>query len=89
VQGDTSPEPDETLRVQLSGATGAEIDDGLAIGRIVNDDPPITVIEDPRRYPRMHARFSAPAADAAATSAPPLVRYPSWILRLRDGSKAR
>jgi uncharacterized repeat protein (TIGR01451 family) len=41
VNGDTQFEAHETFRVVLSGATGgAEIDDGLAVGTIANDDAP-------------------------------------------------
>jgi hypothetical protein len=35
---DTQVEPDETLKVQLSSSTGAPIDDGEAVGTILNDD---------------------------------------------------
>jgi hypothetical protein len=43
VNGDTTDEPDETYFIQLFGATGAGIADGLGVGTIVNDDPPPTV----------------------------------------------
>ena len=39
VLGDGTLEPDETLVINLSGATNAVIADGLAVGLIVNDDP--------------------------------------------------
>jgi hypothetical protein len=38
VIGDTSPEPDETFAVTLSGATNATIVDGEGVGTIVDDD---------------------------------------------------
>jgi len=39
VKGDTVVEPDETLKVNLSGVTGgAMLQDGQAIGTILNDD---------------------------------------------------
>ncbi|MGH2724794.1 MAG: Calx-beta domain-containing protein [Actinomycetota bacterium] len=38
VSGDTTPEPDETFFVELSGASGATIADGQGVGTILNDD---------------------------------------------------
>ena len=38
VRGDTVDEPDETFTVTLSAPTGATIDDGTAVGTIVDDD---------------------------------------------------
>jgi hypothetical protein len=38
VVGDTTAEPDETFTVSLSGASGAAIADGTALGTITNDD---------------------------------------------------
>lgn len=38
VVGDTTPEPNETFLVNLSGASGASIADAQAVGTIVNDD---------------------------------------------------
>ncbi|MGQ0622005.1 MAG: Calx-beta domain-containing protein [Panacagrimonas sp.] len=38
VKGDTKFEPNETLFVNLSGATGASISDGQGVGSITNDD---------------------------------------------------
>jgi chitinase len=38
VRGDTTAEASETMRLLLSNASGATIGDGLAIGRIVDDD---------------------------------------------------
>lgn len=53
VNGDTACERDETFFVNLSGATGASILDGQALGRILNDETncgPITV--SPPAVPR-------------------------------------
>jgi len=38
IQGDLVAEPDESLYVQLSGATAAAIADGLGVGTILDDD---------------------------------------------------
>ena len=38
VNGDTTPEPDETFYVSLSSPTNATISNGLGVGTIVNDD---------------------------------------------------
>lgn len=38
VRGDTAPEPDETFKVRLTGASGAQIADGEGVGTITNDD---------------------------------------------------
>ncbi|MEX2557304.1 MAG: Calx-beta domain-containing protein [Actinomycetota bacterium] len=47
VNGDTTPEPDETFTVQLSGASGAAIADGSGVGAILTDDaPPSASIDD-------------------------------------------
>ncbi|NZA27741.1 putative Ig domain-containing protein [Luteimonas sp. SJ-92] len=43
VNGDTTPEPDETFTVGLSGATNASIADGTGTGTILNDDVPVSV----------------------------------------------
>ena len=45
VAGDTVDEPNETLAVTLSGASGAEIGDGVATGTITDDDasPSVTL----------------------------------------------
>jgi hypothetical protein len=49
VKGDTDPEPDETVFVQLSGATGATIGDGDGVGTILDDDAPApsVTVNDP------------------------------------------
>lgn len=39
VKGDTKDEPDETFFLNLSNATGASLEDGQAVGTIVDDDP--------------------------------------------------
>jgi M6 family metalloprotease-like protein/uncharacterized repeat protein (TIGR01451 family) len=44
VYGDTRHEPEETLLVVLGFATGAEVVDGNAVGRIKDDDPPQVVL---------------------------------------------
>ncbi|HEY5781319.1 MAG TPA: hypothetical protein VIT66_05530, partial [Lysobacter sp.] len=46
VHGDTVPEGDETLTLQLGDATGATVADALAVGTIVNDDFVVTAIHD-------------------------------------------
>jgi hypothetical protein len=38
INGDTAPEPDETLFLNLSGPSGATIADGQGVGTIINDD---------------------------------------------------
>jgi hypothetical protein len=43
VLGDRLPEPDEAFFVNLSGATGATIADGQAVGSIVDDEPRISI----------------------------------------------
>lgn len=43
VLGDSTSEPNETLTLNLSNANGATIDDGAAVGTIVNDDVAIAV----------------------------------------------
>ncbi|MDH5822689.1 putative Ig domain-containing protein [Luteimonas sp. RD2P54] len=43
VNGDTTPEPDETFSVGLSGATNASIADATGTGTILNDDVPVSV----------------------------------------------
>lgn len=49
VNGDTTPEANETFSVNLSGASNATIADAQGIGTIVNDDVPVTV--DPASLP--------------------------------------
>jgi hypothetical protein len=44
VNGDTTPEPNETFYVNLSGATGATIADGQGVGTILNDDVALPAI---------------------------------------------
>jgi len=48
VNGDITPEPDETFTVHLSGATNADISDADGVGTITNDDgpPPIVYVDD-------------------------------------------
>ena len=49
VTGDTTVEANETLKLTLSQPTGATIDDGVAIGTVVNDDtapPPSLSVGD-------------------------------------------
>lgn len=46
VRGDTNLEPDETMRLVLSGVTGAGYSDTTGVGTIVNDDPPSYVAVD-------------------------------------------
>ena len=46
VNGDTRDEADETFAVRLSGAVGAEVEDGSATGTIRNDDDPTLSISD-------------------------------------------
>ena len=38
ITGDTNPEPDETLLLNLSNATGAVLDSNQVVGVILNDD---------------------------------------------------
>jgi acid phosphatase type 7 len=45
VVGDTVDEPDETLTLQLSNASGATIADGSGLGSILDDDPNVTGIK--------------------------------------------
>ncbi|HZN45804.1 MAG TPA: Calx-beta domain-containing protein [Nitrospiraceae bacterium] len=40
VKGDTDSEPNETFFVNLSGVTGATVNDGQGLGTIMNDDAP-------------------------------------------------
>lgn len=47
----TAAEKNETLGVSLSGASGATITDGLAVGTIVDDDPVATPIQPPTPLP--------------------------------------
>ena len=45
IVGDALDEPDETFFLELTGATGATIDDGEGIGRITDDDlPPVVQV---------------------------------------------
>ncbi len=46
VNGDTTPETDETFNVLLSNVTGATISDGSGIGNITNDDSQAISIND-------------------------------------------
>ncbi|MCX8014527.1 MAG: hypothetical protein N2748_00765, partial [candidate division WOR-3 bacterium] len=51
VIGDNKYENDETFNVNLSGAVGATIADGVGLGTILNDDPmPVIVISDTSAY---------------------------------------
>ncbi len=43
ILGDETAEPDETLTVTLSNPTNAIIEDGTAVGTIINDDAPAPV----------------------------------------------
>jgi hypothetical protein len=47
INGDTTPELDETLAVNLSNPVGKAITDGQGIGTITNDDQPHATIDDP------------------------------------------
>ncbi len=52
VKGDTLDENDETFLVSLTGATGANIGDGVAVGTILDDDAlPALSISDPAPVP--------------------------------------
>ena len=44
VNGDTTPEPNETFFVNISGVTGAGVTDGQGLGTITNDDVTLTGI---------------------------------------------
>lgn len=46
VNGDTTPEMDETFFVDLLGANGATISDSQAVGTILNDDVPTISVSD-------------------------------------------
>ncbi len=46
VNGDTTPESDETFFVNISNVVNAMVDDGQAVGTIVNDDLNIAKIHD-------------------------------------------
>ncbi|MBF6024970.1 Calx-beta domain-containing protein [Lysobacter niastensis] len=46
VRGDTTPESDETLTVQLGEASGATVADALGAGTILNDDFVLTAIHE-------------------------------------------
>ena len=46
INGDTAIEAAETFRVSLSAATGASLLDGVAIGRITDDDAPTLKVYD-------------------------------------------
>ena len=47
VNGDTTPEPDETFTVNIAAGSNATIGDGTGLGTITNDDgPPTTVYVD-------------------------------------------
>jgi hypothetical protein len=46
VNGDPLSEPDESLRLQLTGAAGAVIARGEGTGLILNDDPTVLVVGD-------------------------------------------
>ncbi len=43
VVGDSTDEPDETIQLRLTEVIGAQVHDGDAIGRILNDDPRVTI----------------------------------------------
>ncbi len=47
INGDTTPELDETFAVNLSNPVGKAITDGQGIGTITNDDQPNATIDDP------------------------------------------
>jgi hypothetical protein len=47
INGDTTPELDETFEVNLSNPVGKTITDGQGIGTITNDDQPHATIDDP------------------------------------------
>ncbi len=65
VLGDTSAEPDETLNVALSGANGATVVDGGAVGTIQNDDAAVVYGLDARPD---NQTCVAPPRPGAATS---------------------
>ena len=59
VNGDTTVEADETFAVHVTGASGALVVDGNAVGTIVNDDEP----------PPVATRWSSAGCTAAAATA--------------------
>jgi hypothetical protein len=79
VNGDTTPEPDETFFVNLSGANGAFIADGKGVGTIVNDDvpPPTLAISDVSKKEGNGGTtaFSFIVALSAASNVPVTVSY--------------
>ncbi len=46
VNGDTTPEPNETFFVNVTNVTGATVTDGQGLGTINNDDITVTLIHD-------------------------------------------
>jgi hypothetical protein len=60
IAGDALDEPDETFLLELTGATGATIDDGEGVGTIQDDDAPPTV--------QVPATLSVPEGQAGDTS---------------------
>lgn len=58
VLGDLIREQDEEFKVELSNATNATIDDGVAIGRMRNDDTFLVKDEDGYNTPESYAGYS-------------------------------
>ena len=58
VNGDTTPEADETFTVNLSGATNATVSDASGTVTIVNDDQPVTVAPTTLPAPTVGVAYS-------------------------------
>jgi VCBS repeat-containing protein len=66
ISGDTAGEIDETFLVTLLSATGAKIGNGVATGKIVNDDNRIPVAVNDSSTPVVEAGTAGPGTPSAA-----------------------
>ncbi len=77
VIGDSLVEPDETIHLQLTNVTGATVHKAEAIGRILNDDPRLTIsgrITFDRTVPRPDSEFTMLVNGVSGSPTSTLVR---------------
>ncbi|MCC8432068.1 cellulase family glycosylhydrolase [Reyranella aquatilis] len=86
VSGDTAIEGNETLKINLTGATGGKIADRLGIGTIVNDDATISIAD--ASVTEGHAgtsEMSFTVTLSSATSSPVTVGYATSNVTAKAG----
>ena len=64
VLGDAAVEPDETFALNLSGAVGATLSDGQAVGTISDDDAPTLALRELTHGSSLWDDLSGPAGEA-------------------------